>query len=472
MLIIFAVTLFGLTLLVAYLRPSNGLPKIPLFGLEIGNKAAREYEYLNNARNIYREAYQKFRDSAYRVTTTEGEQVVLPHRLLEELRSKSDEYLSGRKALGILLEKKHSGLPSESDLLDHIVRADLTPGLTRINNKLSKEIEDAVATEIPCCDDWIAVNINQKLLRIVAIASGINYTVDLFVAIRALKKWPKPIRWIGAYFTPSLKLIQEHRKKAIEFLGPVIQRRKEVMAGGGKIPDDVLQWTINKAAKFNRDTTEDIAYTQLTLSLAAIHSTSSALTGIIYDLVAMPDIHDALRDEIQAALEANGGVLSPQALYSMKLMDSFIKESMRLNPASFGRSVGYPFVMSDGTHLPSKTIISVANEAISQDPSIFPSPGTFDPYRYYNQRKIGSEHVNRHQAVTVTSTSLTFGYGKHVCPGRFFAVHEMKLILANLLMQFDVKMNKDDTGRIPNIDISYNTMPDVTKTLLVKRRTF
>ena len=38
----------------------------------------------------------------------------------------------------------------------------------------------------------------------------------------------------------------------------------------------------------------------------------------------------------------------------------------------------------------------------------------------------------------------------------FFAVHEMKLILANLLMQFDFKMKDEDKGRIPNIDISYN----------------
>ena len=46
--------------------------------------------------------------------------------------------------------------------------------------------------------------------------------------------------------------------------------------------------------------------------------------------------------------------------------------------------------------------------------------------------------------VTVTKDSLEFGYGKHACPGRFFAVNEIKLILANLLLRFDFKMKQED----------------------------
>ena len=69
------------------------------------------------------------------------------------------------------------------------------------------------------------MTINKKLLRIVAIVSGhiflgpelcrreeyihtsINYTLDLFGAIRAFKKWPKMIRFIARYFNPRLKRV-------------------------------------------------------------------------------------------------------------------------------------------------------------------------------------------------------------------------------------------------------------------------
>lgn len=34
---------------------------------------------------------------------------------------------------------------------------------------------------------------------------------------------------------------------------------------------------------------------------------------------------------------------------------------------------------------------------------------------------------------------LTFGYGRHACPGRFFASHEMKLMLAHIIQHYDVE---------------------------------
>lgn len=41
--------------------------------------------------------------------------------------------------------------------------------------------------------------------------------------------------------------------------------------------------------------------------------------------------------------------------------------------------------------------------------------------------------------VTGGDTFLGFGYGKHSCPGRFFAAHEMKLLLAHVVQQYDIE---------------------------------
>ena len=291
-----AIGILAITLLLPALFSPNKLSKIPLLGQEFGNYSKREKAYLARARQLYREGYAKFNDSKFRLTTTDGEHLVLPYRLLDELRHRTDEEISNRKALEMLTEGKHTGLISDSDLLNHTVRSDLTTGLVRINPRLSKEVEKAVETEMPPCKDWTPVNINRQLLRIVAIASGhifigpelcrderyihasINYTVDVFTAVRALKKWSKSFRWLGAYFTPELKGIKEHKGKAKEFLAPVIEERKEMMRKGEPLPDDMLQWTINKAPKFNSDTIDQIAFTQLTLSMAAIHTTTMTTT--------------------------------------------------------------------------------------------------------------------------------------------------------------------------------------------------
>ncbi len=56
----------------------------------------------------------------------------------------------------------------------------------------------------------------------------------------------------------------------------------------------------------------------------------------IFDLISRPDVVDACRKEIRAVLEASDGVMTTNALFNMKLMDSIMRESQRLNPPLVG----------------------------------------------------------------------------------------------------------------------------------------
>ena len=47
---------------------------------------------------------------------------------------------------------------------------------------------------------------------------------------------------------------------------------------------------------------------------------------------------------------------------------------------------------------------------------------------------------NKHLFVTVSPESLTWGYGNHACPGRFFADNELKGILIELLRKWDLRV--------------------------------
>lgn len=58
----------------------------------------------------------------------------------------------------------------------------------------------------------------------------------------------------------------------------------------------------------------------------------------------------------------------------------------------------------------------------------------------------------RNHFVNVNDQNLGFGYGRHACPGRFFANNEIKLILAKLLLEYDIKMVDGMTTRWPNIE--------------------
>ncbi|KAH9981729.1 hypothetical protein BJV77DRAFT_355174 [Russula vinacea] len=53
-----------------------------------------------------------------------------------------------------------------------------------------------------------------------------------------------------------------------------------------------------------------------------------------------------------------------------------------------------------------------------------------------------SRHQAKHQAVSTSSEHLFFGYGRHLCPGRFFAVNELKMLFAHIVATYDVKFEE------------------------------
>lgn len=79
----------------------------------------------------------------------------------------------------------------------------------------------------------------------------------------------------------------------------------------------------------------DPTIAQLTLSFAAIHTTTELVTQVMTDVSANPEILDELRQEMVQVLRDNGW--KKTSLYNMKLLDSVIKESLRIKPTGIGR---------------------------------------------------------------------------------------------------------------------------------------
>ena len=91
---------------------------------------------------------------------------------------------------------------------------------------------------------------------------------------------------------------------------------------------DTVGWMV----EMSRGKKVDYVAAQLSLTVAAIHATTEALTCAMADLVAHPSVIHELRQEIIQVVGEAGW--TKQALYKMKLMDSFLKESQRIHPVS------------------------------------------------------------------------------------------------------------------------------------------
>lgn len=109
-----------------------------------------------------------------------------------------------------------------------------------------------------------------------------------------------------------------------------------------------------------------------------------------------------------------------------------------------------PITLSTGHRLPRGTRFAFAARAVQMSPqsqTFSPEynppenkpPHEFDGFRFYRLRKMAGKE-NKHLFVTVSPESLTWGYGNHACPGRFFADTEMKVILIELLRKWDIRV--------------------------------
>lgn len=188
-------------------------------------------------------------------------------------------------------------------------------------------------------------------------------------------------------------------------------------------------------------------------------------------------------------MAANDEIITSRALQSMEKLDSFMKETIRFyglgfsmhlesllqefylqGAASFPRKVFKGITLSNGQYIPPGVCIEVPSHAVYQDSANYPDSDTFDGFRFAKIRRGGSATDNaRNQFVTTNEQNLFFGYGKHACPGRFFAANEIKMILARIILEYDIKNVDGVTGRIPNTETGRSSTPDATKQLMFKK---
>lgn len=158
----------------------------------------------------------------------------------------------------------------------------------------------------------------------------IRYTVEAFLGADELRRYPSWLRPLVSLYLPGPRRVRATIAWANALLGPEIERRRArhaaLEAQGVKVKGkDTVRWMdeVAKGRPF------DVVISQLFFSVAALHTTSDLLTQAMFDLVTHPEVMDELREEVRRVIAADGW--QKTSLYKMKLMDSFLKESQRVN---------------------------------------------------------------------------------------------------------------------------------------------
>ena len=172
--------------------------------------------------------------------------------------------------------------------------------------------------------------------------TSIDFARCVFLGSSYLKVVPVPIRPVAGLISPHIRRIRRHHKNARTLLIPEILRRRQVAAQSltwkSDRPNDMLQW-LEDASDGDDSRPERIVDRQLGISFAAIHTTTNHITNVLYDLAARwEEYGPELQGEIEESLAETGGVWKKTTLTKLSKMDSFMRESQRLNPPSARRS--------------------------------------------------------------------------------------------------------------------------------------
>lgn len=96
----------------------------------------------------------------------------------------------------------------------------------------------------------------------------------------------------------------------------------------------MIDWFIGRYKK--TPTVQQIGRDQLLATFASIYNLSNALAYIIFDMAGYPEHIEELRQELKDVV-GEGGIIDKSNLPKLRKLDSFARESQRLNPPSLGR---------------------------------------------------------------------------------------------------------------------------------------
>ncbi|KAH7380914.1 cytochrome P450-like protein [Cadophora sp. MPI-SDFR-AT-0126] len=170
------------------------------------------------------------------------------------------------------------------------------------------------------------------------------------------------------------------------------------------------------------------------LIVAGSDTTATALTATVFYLTHNPHALQKVKDEVGSAFAGTDieDVRSGPALTSCKYLKACIDEAMRMTPPVPGiipRVVLPGGIEIDGHSIPAGVEVGISAYALHHNSSHFSDSFEYRPERFLEAE---AENTMKHFA--------PFSIGPRVCLGRNLAYMEMMILLARMLLLFDMKV--------------------------------
>ncbi|PYH94739.1 cytochrome P450 [Aspergillus ellipticus CBS 707.79] len=477
--------------------PADFAESIPVVGLrnEVFKTARASFRQLLNGLKTITDGYREFsrhgKPFLIQEPSFQKELMLPPEHVkwalqLPDSQVDSKDIRLERHAVGYL----HKGVDFDSTLffLDRIIGDSLTRKLDMIQQPMCEEIRSNIDSIFG--DDetnWKTLNAYDSLQDIVLVSMSrvffgsslchdqtfltlySRYILVMGIGTIVIGELPSALKGL---IVPIINLpLRYYRRRTLNALLPMTKERlseyMEDQQKDFKEHYDFISQSARVATKVNNapDTSnpESLAEWIMLLGFAAMSSTVIQSSNMLLDILHSPpefQTYECLREEASTVLAREDDWNHAPTFKKLQLADSVIRESLRHHPILI-KGLSKAVVaksgldLPDGTHVPHGSWLGVPVVGIHMDDRFYPNPQAYDPFRFVKlkeQRDLENSEksdenptakkktrVNDLDAGQPTTTYLGFGYGRHACPGRWFAVQMLKIMMAYLTINYEIE---------------------------------
>lgn len=192
--------------------------------------------------------------------------------------------------------------------------------------------------------------------------------------------------------------------------------------------------------KEGRVTQKDIRDQLFNFLLAGFETTATAISWLLYNIAAQPNLQVLLKDELKVTASTNDDVLKQPSLLQLA-----IKESLRLYaPVWSTARVAVNDDIIGGKFIKAKSIVVVNSYALHRHKAFWPSGDKFDITNFEKDNFKGK-----------TFAYIPYSQGKRICLGMALADYQIQTITSALLKAF-------------NFETTSNKAPEIKANIIIK----
>ncbi|KZT41729.1 cytochrome P450 [Sistotremastrum suecicum HHB10207 ss-3] len=298
-------------------------------------------------------------------------------------------------------------------------------------------------------DEWISLAERfSDLLGTLGVPG--SHPVDIFPSL-----WRLPPIIFGSGFAARMNLMRTILQQL--FREPY-QQVKQKMADGSIHPC-IAQNLIETHTASTGEITEEksiMACTAVSYT-AAVDTTVASLDTFILAMMIHPDIQKKAQQHIDDLL--NGSRLPMFAdRVNLPYVDAILKELYRWQPVT-PLALPHRNMKDDryGDYFFPKGTMFIPNAWLFlHDEEYFPEPSKFIPERFIDED-------GKLATVPRDPITISFGFGRRVCPGKYLADNSMWITMASVLALFDITKPKDAFGNDIEPDLEYESGAAVSR---------